>query len=322
MKKTIAVLIILTMLLALTGCAPAGGKTEAPAPKAASAAMPAPVPAEPVKAEKESVALSPWFPAERITLPPGSKVIGVSNNFADANDITACREKTVLELGLTKTEAIEYFTPMLKAGNVDQFEDSGDTSEHIPWEISGDYPEVTNFVELYAGYPYASDSVAVSIIKVTLFTKEDKETVAVAWIEVKYNVNPTAAPTPAAEKQSNEPEPQQTETNASNAEPKLAALKQYALDAGMEVIPDDWRYGWFIKDTTPLGGFDLGIEDYYMSILEFADAGQVSEFMDEQAQFEYDFFAEGRFLAVYTKDTLTNQAAALDFVGKMFKAAQ
>lgn len=46
MKKAIAVMVILTILLALTGCAPANGKTEAPAPE--STAPPSPsTPPEP-----------------------------------------------------------------------------------------------------------------------------------------------------------------------------------------------------------------------------------------------------------------------------------
>jgi hypothetical protein len=126
-----------------------------------------------------------------------------------------------------------------------------------------------------------------------------------------------------------ETETEPAETPAAVDEPgaagsKLEALMKYALDAGWEVTPDDWSLAWFVTDTIPVGGFDLIVNDKKLSILVFAESGQVSDFMSEQEarSFEYGYYSDGQFLAVHVEYDPEEDAAAVELVGKMFKAVQ
>lgn len=205
MKKT-SVLFVALMLagMAVAGCgsAKAPGAETTPAITTAPttetpAITTAPITDTPEITDKGAAALSPYFPTDYVTLPPESKVIDVFNDFEDMEYDMYCWETTVLELPMTKTEAIEYFTPELNKQEVNHFEVSKDMSDYIPWQIEEDYPDVTNYVEIYASYAYGSDGVNVAIIKVQLFTKDDNETIVVAWIAVEYSRNPVATPPPS-----------------------------------------------------------------------------------------------------------------------------
>lgn len=253
--------------------------------------------------------VSPYFPADRIPLPPDSRVIGIANDFESVEDDASCWETTTLELAMTKSEAIDYFSPLLNRGEVNHFVVSGDTSDYIPWEVLNDYPEIGNYVELYAWYNHLLDSAKISIIKVLLFTTaEDQETIVLAWIQVEYASKPT--PNPSAESHPEEPA----------TDLKTESLKQAALDAGCEVF-DDWTYGVFTA-FSPAGGFDMRYEDAFVSVLEFFTAGEARDFMDEQQGHAYEYYSDGRFVAVAMEGTFEDAPAAYEWLGELLAGAQ
>jgi hypothetical protein len=139
----------------------------------------------------DGMSLSPYFPTDRITLPKGSKIIDITNDFDIDEDGYTNTENTWLDLSMTKTEAIEWFTPMLDSGNVRQFVDSGDMDDNFPWEVTGRFDDIANYVELYASYESDTNTADIYIIRVQLFTLKDLETIVVARIVVQYEKNPT-----------------------------------------------------------------------------------------------------------------------------------
>lgn len=253
--------------------------------------------------------VSPYFPADRIPLPPSSRIIGITNDFESVEDDASCWETTALELTMTKSEAIEYFSPLLNRGEVNQFVVSKDMSDFIPWEVLYDYPEVGNYVELYAWYNDLLDSARISIIKVLLFTTaEDQETIVLAWIQVNYASKPTTNP-------SDDPDLEEPATDL-----KTESFKQAALDAGCRVF-DDWTYGVFTA-FSPASGFDMQYEDAFVSVLEFYTAGEARDFMGEQQAHGYEFYCDGRFVALTMEGTFADAPAAYKWLGELFTGAQ
>ena len=129
--------------------------------------------------------VSEYYPLERIPLPAGSEVLKWENNFDDQTAFESYREITTVKLAMTETEAIAYFEPLLKKGV--ELYDTADFFD-VPQEIMDAYPDVAAQTELYARYDDKTDNI--EIIKVLLYTLEDKETLVVATVVVYYRGNP------------------------------------------------------------------------------------------------------------------------------------
>lgn len=208
MKKISAIVVAITILLmTLAGCVTVAPANEKPSATLAATPLPEPVPTP--EAPPESAApepgpvaaemipgLSPYFPADRIALPPGSKVLEVFEGEPDPYGVTAeYLETTALELPLTKTQAIEYFSKMLDQGDGD-FYPSEENSYWIPEAITGKYPDVTSYAGMSVNYPH---SINVRGIDVKFFIQEGGEKVFAVYIGVSYAKKPGAPETVPAE---------------------------------------------------------------------------------------------------------------------------
>lgn len=127
--------------------------------------------------------LSPYFPTNKIQLPPGSKVIGFFEGEPDPYGVSGdYLETTVVEIPLTKTEAVEYFTSMMENGG-GTFYLTGDSSYWIYEAVTDAYPNVACSYRMEVHYVHSRD---VRSIVVTLYTEESGDALYVAYIDVTY----------------------------------------------------------------------------------------------------------------------------------------
>lgn len=165
MKKAKILMVTLTMLLMTLMIGNAAALAES-----APAAMETPP------------GLSPYFPTDRIQLPPESKVIGFHEGELDPYGVAGdYLETTVVEMPLTKTEAIAYFTSIM--------ENSGgafylyDEWSWIPEAVTDAYPDVASAFRMDANFVHSRD---VRSIVITLYFEEGGETLYAAYIDVTY----------------------------------------------------------------------------------------------------------------------------------------
>lgn len=199
MRRMALLLLFLALCIAFAGCARLSGVLDAAvgetssspaltaAPPKPAATMEAPAteapPTEPPAPTHPPV--SAYYPLERLPLPAGSEVLLAENNFEDFAAIEGYRETTTVKFAMTKSEAVAYFEPLLKKG-VGLYDTAG--YGDVPQEILAAYPDVAAQTELYARYDDKTDNI--EIIKVLLYTLEDRETLVVATVVVYYRDNP------------------------------------------------------------------------------------------------------------------------------------
>ena len=168
---------------------PAARDTPAPAPDPTPEPAPDPTPA-PV--EGTAASLSPYFPADKLTLPEGSTVIQVFESEIDSYTCEKPKsgyiEITEVQLPLTKTEAVEYFMERLNQGDETSVSTDEENPFFLPEAVTDAYPDVSCGTTIYARYGYALD---VRGVTVKLFVKEGEETIYTAYIEVVYVRDPS-----------------------------------------------------------------------------------------------------------------------------------
>ena len=249
MKKLFALALALVMALSLTACnVNIGDRTNTPAANTDTPGTLTPT----AGTETPGASLSSCFPSDRITLPSGAHVIEVFNDFADKGDGDECWETTVLTLTLTMTrdEAVTAFTPMLNSGDVDQFVAGDLSTTNIPLEVRGAYPDVQSSVELFAKYPYTDGGIGT--IKATFFTKEDGQTIVIAYIEVRYNGKPSAGPNsppvPADTPSGDTPAPEPYALNVKSGQVIYLGMSRDAAEAVLGAPVEDGYGGKIVYE--------------------------------------------------------------------------
>lgn len=164
MARLLLWILLLAMLgLGLGGCV---GVSQTSAPTAAPSAEPT---------------LPPHHPSDRLPLPEGSVV----RHFTTLLDGNKQIDSAVITLPLKKAEAAAYFKPLLEK-DAEYYTES--ESAIVPPEILGAYPQAAGQLELFARYSQAAGKA--SVMRVSLFTLADGETVAASQIQITYNEKP------------------------------------------------------------------------------------------------------------------------------------
>jgi len=147
--------------------------------------LPAELPTEVPNANAGGIleGLAAYYPWDIVPLPEGSVFVKVQG----VEDTDKYVEYSYVQLALTKSEAVEYFEPLMQK-DADYYTRDDDLT-FPSLEVQGMYPEVVSFTSLYARY---TEQVGgnVALVNVNLYTPEDGETLLIAEIQVNYRVKP------------------------------------------------------------------------------------------------------------------------------------
>lgn len=127
--------------------------------------------------------LAAYYPWDIVPLPEGSVLVKAQG----VEDTDKYVEYSYVQLTLTKSEAVEYFEPLMQK-DADYYTRDNDLT-FPSLEVQGMYPEVVSFTSLYARY---TEDIGgnVALVSVNLYTPQDGETLLVAEIQVNYRVKP------------------------------------------------------------------------------------------------------------------------------------
>ena len=264
--------------------------------------------------EEDEIPLPVYFPYEHIDMPLTSKVINIYNDFDSKEDTDWCLEVTLFRLLFSKSEAVEYFKEELLKNETISFTDSGDKSEFIPLDILAEFPDVVNYEELSAKYPYPESDVYVSSIKLDIYTADDNETIVIAKLEVTYTGKPVNG---IVHPFNPEKEPEETPT----VKTMYKTFMNQAREAGFMVF-DYMSFGSSVKHPA-LGGFDVRRpEGERFTILEYESEEEAKAFIEEKMDASYAYITHDRFVAVYlTWYNSSKETALIEFIMNMFKDA-
>ena len=157
----VSIFLLATLFAGLNGCV---SVSQTPAPTA----TPAPT-------------LPAHYPSERLALPEGSAV----KDFTAIVDGDKHTEYVVITLPMKRAEAVAYFKPLLEK-DAEFYTES--ELDRPPLEIQGAYPDASGGIELFARY--AQESVSASVIRVSVYTLADTETVAAVQMQITYREKP------------------------------------------------------------------------------------------------------------------------------------
>ncbi len=190
-RALLAVLLVAVLSMSFFGCVSIelkGSTDFTPEPTTVVHELPADTAVLPTEAPDANAGgilegLAAYYPWDIVPLPEGSVFVKAQG----VEDTDKYVEYSYVQLALTKSEAVEYFEPLMQKDADYCTRDNDLTFPSL--EVQGMYPEVVSFTSLYARY---TEDIGgnVALVSVNLYTPEDSETLSVAEIQVNYRVKP------------------------------------------------------------------------------------------------------------------------------------